>query len=96
MKTAGVDSLHLKPTLPPVQYKHNALKLHYPVMIDNVKQILKEFLIDPKAETSLLDCTLGLGGHSLSLLSAFERLHMFFLIFPLISLIYRGIFVVWE
>ncbi len=78
MKTAGVDSLHPKPLPPPTHYKHNALNLHYPVMIDNVKQILKDFLIDPQAKTSLLDCTLGLGGHSLSLLSAFEKLHMFF------------------
>jgi len=67
-----------KPQPPPTQYKNNALKLHYPVMIENVKSLMKEFLMDPPTtKFSMMDCTMGLGGHSLSLLNAFENLYMF-------------------
>ena len=75
----GVDALHSRPKPPPTQYKNNALNHHYPVMLENVKTLMKDFLIySPSAKFSMLDCTLGLGGHSLSLLDAFENLYMFF------------------
>lgn len=74
----GVEALNVKPKPIPIQYKNNALKLHYPVMIENVKSIMKQYLFEDKnKKMSMLDCTLGLGGHSLSLLDAFENLFMF-------------------
>lgn len=78
-----VEALHTKPKPHPTEYKNNALKLHYPVMIENVKSIMKELLCDdPKVKRSMIDCTLGLGGHSLSLLNVFENLYMYELLFP--------------
>ena len=75
-KEAGVEALTSRPKLPPLQYKNNALKLHYPVMIENVKSLINEFLIDDTTKKCMIDCTLGLGGHSLSLLEKFENLFM--------------------
>lgn len=75
----GVDALHSAPRPAKTQYRNNALKLHYPVLIDPVTKIMRELLMDPPLDrVSMLDCTLGLGGHSLSLLDSFENLYMFF------------------
>lgn len=77
----GVEALHEKPKPMPVQYKNNALNLHYPVMIENVKNLMKEYLnYDVSVKRSMMDCTLGLGGHSLSLLDSLHNLFMYLLI----------------
>ena len=49
-------------------------ELHVPVMLDRTIEILGESLGKPNAV--LVDCTLGLGGHSEAFLKAFPELHL--------------------
>lgn len=49
-------------------------ELHVPVMLDRTIEILGESLKAPGAV--LVDCTLGLGGHSEAFLKAFPELHL--------------------
>lgn len=49
-------------------------ELHVPVMLERTLEILGESLAQPGAV--LVDCTLGLGGHSEAFLKAFPELHL--------------------
>ena len=76
LRTQGVDHFLKPPSKIATQVDDQNTPLHFPVLFDKVHKTIS---VHPKileSPLTMIDCTLGLGGHSIGLLKLFKNLHM--------------------
>ena len=76
LRTQGVDHFLKPPSKAAPKIDDRNTPLHYPVLFEKVQKMISNHPKILENPLVMIDCTLGLGGHSIGLLKLFKNLHM--------------------